>query len=217
MNAVCYIPMLEGQAPGVKAWLETAGRRYGVKLVLLPQADWNNDLTPWPAEPVFKKGKAFGGNAEAYLQRLESEILPGIEAELGIVPDERWILGVSLAGLFAVWTAAAQAGRAAGREASCSGLFARIAAISGSFWYPGFPQWLREQPLAPGLKAAYLSLGRKEAEGRNPHLKDIAAQTREVADILTGKGIPTTFAWTEGTHVAPVVPRLEQALNHLTQ
>lgn len=209
--------MLEGQAPGVKAWLETAGRRYGVKLVLLPQADWNNDLTPWPAEPVFKKGKAFGGNAEAYLQRLESEILPGIEAELGIVPDERWILGVSLAGLFAVWTAAAQAGRAAGREASRSGLFARIAAISGSFWYPGFPQWLREQPLAPGLKAAYLSLGRKEAEGRNPHLKDIAAQTREVADILTGKGIPTTFAWTEGTHFAPVVPRLEQALNHLTQ
>ena len=209
--------MLEGQAPGVKAWLETAGRRYGVKLVLLPQADWNNDLTPWPAEPVFKKGKAFGGNAEAYLQRLESEILPGIEAELGIVPDERWILGVSLAGLFAVWTAAAQAGRAAGREASRSGIFARIAAISGSFWYPGFPQWLREQPLAPGLKAVYLSLGRKEAEGRNPHLKDIAAQTREVADILTGKGIPTTFAWTEGTHFAPVVPRLEQALNHLTQ
>ena len=209
--------MLEGQAPGVKAWLETAGARYGVKIVLLPQADWNNDLTPWPAEPVFKKGKAFGGNAEAYLQRLESEILPGIEAELGIVPDERWILGVSLAGLFAVWTAAAQAGREAGREASRSGLFARIAAISGSFWYPGFPQWLREQPLAPGLKAVYLSLGRKEAEGKNPHLKDIAAQTREVADILTGKGIPTTFAWTEGTHFAPVVPRLEQALNHLTQ
>ena len=204
--------MLEGQAPDVEAWLETAGARYGVKLVLLPQADWNNDLTPWPAGPVFKKGKAFGGNAEAYLERLESEILPGIEAELGIVPDERWILGVSLAGLFAVWAATANAGRE-----SRSGLFARIAAVSGSFWYPGFPQWLREQSLAPGLKAAYLSLGRKEAEGKNPHLKDIAVRTREVADILTGKGIPTTFAWTEGTHFAPVVPRLEQALNHLTQ
>ena len=197
--------MLEGQAPGVKAWLETAGERYGVKLVLLPQADWNNDLTPWPAEPVFKKGKAFGGKAEAYLQRLESEILPGIEAESGMVPDERWILGVSLAGLFAVWAAVR------------SGIFARIAAVSGSFWYPGFPQWLREQPPAPGLKAAYLSLGRKEAEGKNPHLKDIAAQTREVADILSEKGVPTTFAWTEGTHFAPVVPRLEQALNHLSQ
>ena len=197
--------MLEGQAAGVKEWVETAGERYGVRLVLLPQADWNNDLTPWPAEPVFKKGKAFGGKAEAYLQRLESEILPGIEAESGMVPDERWILGVSLAGLFAVWAAVR------------SGIFARIAAVSGSFWYPGFPQWLREQPPAPGLKAAYLSLGRKEAEGKNPHLKDIAAQTREVADILSEKGVPTTFAWTEGTHFAPVVPRLEQALNYLTE
>ena len=197
--------MLEGQAPDVKAWLETAGERYGVKLVLLPQADWNNDLTPWPAAPVFKKGKAFGGNAESYLRRLKSEILPGIEAELGMVPDERWLLGVSLAGLFAVWAAAR------------SGLFSRIAALSGSFWYPGFPQWLREQQPVPGLIAAYLSLGRKEAEGRNPHLKDIAAQTLEVADILTEKGIPTTFAWTEGTHFAPVVPRLEQALTHLAQ
>ena len=202
--------MLEGQTPGVKEWLEEAGERYGVKLVLLPQANWNNDLTPWPAEPVFKKGKAFGGKAGAYLQRLESEILPGIEAELGIVPDERWLLGVSLAGLFAVWAAAANAGRE-----SRSGLFARIAAISGSFWYPGFPQWLREQPLQPGLKAAYLSLGRKEAEGRNPHLKDIADQTQEVATILRDKGVPTTFEWTAGTHFAPVVPRLEQALNHL--
>lgn len=202
--------MLEGQAPDVKEWLETAGERYGIRLVLLPQADWNNDLTPWPAEPVFKKGKAFGGNAAAYLQRLENEILPGIEAELGGVPGERWLLGVSLAGLFAVWAAAASEGRG---NRSCP--FARIAAISGSFWYPGFPQWLREQPPMSGLKAAYLSLGRKEAEGKNPHLKDIAAQTQEVAAILTEKGVPTTFAWTEGTHFAPVVPRLEQALNHL--
>ena len=203
MAVVCYIPMLEGQAPDVERWLETAGERYGVRLVLLPQADWNNDLTPWPAEPVFKKGKAFGGNAEAYLRRLESEILPGIERQLGLVPDERWVLGVSLAGLFAVWAAVR------------GGIFNRIAAISGSFWYPGFLPWLREQPPAPRLKSVCLSLGRKEAEGKNPHLKDIAAQTRAVADILNEKGVPTTFAWTEGTHFAPVVPRLEQAMNHL--
>ena len=121
--------MLEGQVPGVMEWLETAGERHGVRLALLPQADWNNDLTPWPAEPVFKKGKAFGGKAVAYLQRLESEILPGIEADLGGIPEERWLLGVSLAGLFAVWAAVR------------GGIFNRIAAISGSFWYPGFPQW----------------------------------------------------------------------------
>ena len=204
MNVICYIPMLEGQTPDVREWMEAARARYGVSPVLLPQADWNNDLTPWPAGPVFKKGKPFGGKAESYLQRLEDDILPGIEAKLGVVPDERWLLGVSLAGLFAVWAAAR------------SDRFARIAAISGSFWYPGFPDWLREQTLSSNLKAAYLSLGRKEAEGRNPHLKDIAGQTREIAGILTHKNIPTTFEWTEGTHFSPVVPRLEKALNHLT-
>ena len=204
MNVICYIPMLDGQTPDVREWMEAARARYGVIPVLLPQADWNNDLTPWPAGPVFKKGKPFGGKAESYLQRLEDDILPGIEAKLGVVPDERWLLGVSLAGLFAVWAAAR------------SDRFARIAAISGSFWYPGFPDWLREQTLSSNLKAAYLSLGRKEAEGRNPHLKDIAGQTREIAGILTHKNIPTTFEWTEGTHFSPVVPRLEKALNHLT-
>ena len=204
MNVICYIPMLEGQTPDVREWMEAARARYGVIPVLLPPADWNNDLTPWPAGPIFKKGKPFGGKAESYLQRLEDEILPGIEANLGIVPDERWLIGVSLAGLFAVWAAAR------------SDRFARIAAISGSFWYPGFPEWLREQTRPFTLKAAYLSLGRKEAEGRNPHLKDIAGQTRIIADILTEKGVPTTFEWTEGTHFSPVVPRLEKALNHLT-
>ena len=194
--------MLEGQRPEVKAWLEAAQERYGMRFVLLPQADWNNDLTPWPAEPVFKKGKAFGGHAEAYLRQLENETIPDLEKNLGIVPDERWLLGVSLAGLFAVWATAR------------SGLFTRVGAISGSFWYPGFQQWLRGQDLA--LKAAYLSLGRKEAEGQNPHLKDIAAQTLEVAGILKEKGVDTAFDWTEGTHFAPVIPRLERALNHLS-
>ncbi len=204
MTTVCYIPRLEGQAPDVKAWLETAGARYGIELVLLPQADWNNDLTPWPADPVFKKGKSFGGGAEAYLRKLEQVTIPDIETNLGVIPDERWLLGVSLAGLFAIWAAAGTA------------TFNRIAAISGSFWYPGFPAWLGQQTISPSLKAAYLSLGRKESEGRNPHLKDIAAQTREVADTLMEKGVPTTFEWTDGTHFAPVIPRLEQALSTLT-
>ena len=203
MDIICYIPMLEGQTPGVEQWLDEAGKRYGVTLVLLPQADWNNDLTPWPAEPVFKKGKAFGGQADTYLQKLENVLIPDMESRLGIVPDERWILGVSLAGLFAVWATAR------------SNVFTRIAAISGSFWYPGFTQWFHAQSLSPDLKAAFLSLGRKEAEGKNPHLKDIAVQTRDIADILQEKGIPTAFEWTEGTHFAPVIPRLEQALNQL--
>ena len=201
MSIVCYLPMLEGQLPEVDAWLSTVGQRHGIIPVLLPPMDWNNDLTPWPSGPIFKKGKPFGGRAEAYLHRLETEIIPVLEKKLDLIPDERWLLGVSLAGLFAVWASAR------------TPLFTRVASVSGSFWYPGFSEWLSEQTIY--AKSCYLSLGDQEAAGKNPHLKIIAVETEKVVRILRTRGIPTTFEWTAGTHFGPILPRLDQALNGL--
>lgn len=198
IKIVCYIPMLEGQADEVQRWLDGVRDRYGVIPVMLPPVNWNDDLTPWPAGPIFKKGKSFGGKADAYLHKLEKEIIPGIEAELGLVPDQRWLLGVSLAGLFAVWAAAK------------SSLFTRVAAISGSFWYPEFVGWLQGQTLY--AQSAYISLGDKEADSKNAHLKGIAQDTGSVVKILESKGIQTAFEWTEGTHFGPILPRLDKAL-----
>ena len=203
MNRICYIPMLEGQSDDVRTWLADVNRRFGVVPVLLPSADWNDDLTPWPAEPVFRKGKPFGGRAEAYLERLETEIIPSVEAAMGLVPEERWMAGVSLSGLFALW--AAVRGRS----------FHRVAAISASFWYPGFTAWLQEQAFPERFLSAYISLGDQEAKGKNPHLKGIADDTAAVVRILGEKSVPVTFEWTEGSHFAPVVPRLEKALASL--
>ena len=106
MRIICYIPMLEGQIGEVQQWLAGVRKSYGVIPVMLPAVAWNDDLTPWPAGPIFKKGKSFAGEAEAYLNRLATEIIPGLEKELDIVPEERWFIGVSLAGLFGVWSAA---------------------------------------------------------------------------------------------------------------
>ena len=198
---VCYIPMLEGQMGEVRPWLDGVRDRYGVIPVLLPAVDWNDDLTPWPADPIFKKAKPFGGKAEAYLQRLEAEIIPSLEG--GLQVEERWLVGVSLSGLFAVWTAAKTA------------VFNRVASISGSFWYPGFTTWLKGQ--AVFADTVYLSLGDKEALSKNPHLQNIAAETKEVVSILESKGTRTVFEWTEGTHFAPILPRLDKALTALTQ
>ena len=197
--------MLEGQSGEVGKWATEASERFGVSVVLLPQADWNNDLTPWPAGPIFKKGKSFGGGAESYLQRLETVILPDIEAQMGLVNPERWLIGVSLSGLFAVWAAAE------------SDLFTRIASISGSFWYDGFTEWLEGRSGMRGLNSAYLSLGNTEADTKNPHLKSIAVQTESVVRILREKGVQTLFEWNDGSHFAPVVPRLEKALKALSQ
>ena len=203
MSVVCYIPMLEGQSEEVQHWLEGVREKWGVIPVMLPQVDWNDDLTPWPADPKVKKGNPCGGKSEDYLARLETEIIPSIERKMGIVPDERWLLGVSLAGLFAVWASAR------------SGLFSRIASISGSSWYPVFVEWLENQSFP--IKSAYLSLGDKETEGKNKHLKSIAEDTASVARILESKGVATTFEWTEGTHFGPLIPRLDMALSQLVQ
>ena len=203
MCILCYIPMLEGQTDSILPWLETTPEKYGVTPVLLPAVDWNNDLTPWPAGPIFKKGKSFGGKADAYLRKLTDEIIPSREADLGVQPEERWLVGISLSGLFAVWAAVK------------GGFFHRIAAISGSFWYKDFTAWLEAQPVSPTVRSAYISLGDKEAESKNPNLKRIAEETETVVRILREKGIPTTFEWTDGTHFAPVAPRIEKALNVL--
>ena len=201
MNIVCYMPMLEGQSEVVRRWADTVQERFGVIPVLLPAVNWNDDLTPWPADPIFKKGKPFGGKAEAYLHKLEADLIPLTEERMGIVPDERWLVGVSLSGLFAVWASAR------------SRLFSRIVSVSGSFWYPGFKEWLQGQTLS--AKQVYISLGDKEAESRNRHLRSIAEDTASVVKILEAQGIPTLFEWTEGTHFDPLVPRLDKAMNAL--
>ena len=202
MSVICYIPMLEGQADEMQRWLDGVRHRYDVIPVMLPPVDWNDDLTPWPAGPIFKKGKSFGGKAEVYLDKLEKEIIPGIEADWNLVPNERWLIGVSLAGLFAIWAAAR------------TSLFTRVASISGSFWYPGFADWLQDQTLY--AQQAYISLGDKEADSKNKHLKSIAQDTEAVAKILESKGVQTTFEWTEGTHFGPLLPRLDKALATLS-
>lgn len=204
---ICYIPMLTGQSDEVRRWTEGVRDRFGVIPVLLPPVRWNDDLTPWPADPIFRKGKPFGGKAEAYLHTLETDIIPSLEsvpnpAGSGIVPAERWFVGVSLAGLFGIWAAAR------------SPLFTRVAAVSGSFWYPGFTQWLAGQSLQ--TRSVYLSLGDREADSKNPQLRDVAAQTHAVARIIGEQGVPVDFEWTAGTHFGPILPRLDKAVAALS-
>lgn len=200
MTVICYIPMLEGQEAEVRQWTESVRGWQGVTPVILPLSNWNDDLTPWPSGAIFKKGKSFGGKAEAYLHNLETDIIPSVEKEMGITPDERWLLGVSLSGLFAVWAAFR------------TGLFSRVATVSGSFWYPGFVSWLEGQTAAGGLKSISISLGDKESQTKNLYLKSIASDTLKVKGILERKGVQVSFGWTAGTHFAPVAPRLDEAL-----
>lgn len=71
--------------------------------LIIPDTDWNRDMSPWPSKRVFRGGEDFTGGAPEFLQILCGDIIPAAERFMGAEPETRAIAGYSLAGLFAVW------------------------------------------------------------------------------------------------------------------
>ncbi len=170
--------------------------------------DWDNDLTPWPAPNVRKKCPDFGGGAGWFLEVLGNEVVPMVEDRLlgpgnRFAPSVRRLVGISLAGLFAVWCAF-----------NCD-LFGSVASISGSFWYEGFTTWLSAREPSDRVRTVYLSVGEKEKESRNPLFSRIEGCTAEVRKLLESRGLEVAFELNPGNHIADGVPRLRKALDWL--
>ena len=177
----------------------------GVVLAAVSGADWNRDLSPWPAPRAFRSGQDFSGGAEAFLDVLTGKLLPRADRALGCVPRWRGIGGYSLAGLFALWSLCR------------TGCFRRAASVSGSLWFDGFPDFFRENLSDPPPEGVYLSLGRREGLARNPRLARVAPCTRDAAAFLAGKGVPVRFEWNEGGHFCDPAGRLLRGLTVLSE
>ena len=130
---ICYMILPEGIKEGLFNGLKVLSDNHGVSIAVIDAANWNDDLTPWPAKGVFKKAKPFGGKSASFLEKLTNEIIPKTEEELGIKDAQRTLLGVSLSGLFAVWSA------------FNTDVFTNIISLSGSLWYDGFTDWMKGQ------------------------------------------------------------------------
>lgn len=70
-------------------------------LVAFKIDDWNRELTPWAAPPVFG-AVSFGDGAESTLAYITGQLLPVLRQE-GIETSYCLLGGYSLAGLFALW------------------------------------------------------------------------------------------------------------------
>lgn len=181
--------------------LKGLSEKFGVSIAVIEAVDWNNDLTPWQAEGVFKKAKPFGGEAAAFLERLTHEIVPETERDLGIEDAERTLLGVSLSGLFAVWSA------------FNTDAFTNIISLSGSLWYDGFVEWMKEQTPSSQLKKICMLLGEKEKNAKEKRMATVEERSLAAADILKTKSqAAVTFELVEGTHFSPILPRMERAM-----
>ena len=190
----------EGIKKDLLEGLKGLSEKHSVSIVVIEEVNWNDDLTPWPAEGVFKKAKPFGGQAAAFLNKLTNEIIPETERSMGIENAERTLLGVSLSGLFGVWSA------------FNTDIFSNIISISGSLWYDGFVAWMKEQMPSPQLEKVCLLLGEKEKNAREKRMATVEERTQAVANILKEKTQASViFELVEGTHFSPIMPRLERA------
>lgn len=199
---ICYMILPEGIKGDSFDGLEGLSKQYGVSIAVIDAANWNDDLTPWPAKGVFKKAKPFGGKSASFLEKLTNEIIPKTEEELGIKDAERTLLGVSLSGLFAIWSA------------FNTDAFTNLISLSGSLWYDGFTDWMKGQTPSPQLKKICMLLGEKEKNAKEKRMASVEEQTMAAADILKNDSQAlVTFELVEGTHFSPITPRLESAFN----
>ncbi len=200
-NKICYMILPEGIKGDLYDGLKGLAEKYGVSIVVIEDVNWNDDMTPWPAIGVFKKAKPFGGKAASFLNKLANEIIPNTERELGIENAERTLLGVSLSGLFAIWTA------------FNTDVFANIISISGSLWYDGFIEWMKEQTPSSRLKKVCMLLGEKEKNAKDKRMATVEERTLAAANLLKSKTqADVVFELVEGTHFSPILPRIERAM-----
>ena len=164
-----------------------AGTDVPFLLVTLPVEDWDRDLSPWPAPPVFGK-EPFGGGAGALLERVLVEVLPSVRKRARADEIPAVLGGYSLAGLFSLWAAYE------------TDAFTAAAAVSPSVWFDGWTGYARSR--APKAGYIYLSLGDAEEKARNRTLAAVGDRIREQHAILLGQGVPCMLEWNAGNHFA---------------
>ena len=139
--------------------------------------DWNKELSPWQAPPVFGK-ESFGEGAAATLEEILKYATDASK--------NYYIGGYSLAGLFALWAA------------HKSDVFRAVAAVSPSMWFPGFDDFMKENEIKCG--SVYLSLGDKEEKARNPVMATVGDRIRWAEGFLKERGVNCILEWNQGNH-----------------
>lgn len=136
-------------------------------LAVFEVTDWQNDCTPWPAPPLKKNGRSFGGCGKRTLQYICEFLIPELERRWPLEPgpEGHMLAGYSLAGLLALWAGY-----------SCTE-FGGVASCSGSLWYDGWAEYM-ETHRAKGSLRVYLSMGRCEENTHNPRMQAVGNNTR---------------------------------------
>ena len=158
------------------------------KMAAFKVKDWNQELSPWEAPPVFGN-EGFGAGAAKTLKEIEKYCNDSSKTYI--------IGGYSLAGLFALWAG------------FTSETFAGVAAASPSMWFPGFDTYMKERKIA--AQAVYLSLGDKEEKTKNPVMNTVGDKMRDAHKLLSDRGVNCIYEVNPGNHFAEPDVRVAKA------
>lgn len=209
----CYMPEDRTATKVVYLHLADGREKEAVWQLILGQSafitiegfDWNRDMSPWYHDKVFAKGEDFAGKADEYLDRLCERVIPEAESRFGLHPEKRYLAGYSLSGLLALYALYR------------TELFDAAASVSGSLWYEGFVDFIKENEPLRRPERIYLSLGDKETSSAGGIMKQVLIRTREAEAVYTGRGIETIFEMNPGNHFTHVPERIAKGINRLLQ
>ena len=184
----------EGDGEGVYQALQNMGCT-SLNLLVIGNIDWNHDMSPWYMPSIYSKEKSFSGGADEYLKLLIDKILPRAKELMDGEPKFTGIAGYSLAGLFAVYAMYK------------TDVFDRVACMSGSLWFHDFIEYCKRNEYKRLPDKIYFSLGDKEANTRNPVLKTVEYDTRELSEYFKNLGSEVIFELNKGNHFTDTVLR----------
>ncbi len=165
--------------------------------------DWNTELSPWEAPPVFGK-TGFGKDAEETLIWIKNELIPYVHSEFPESAGKKHIIGgYSLAGLFSLWSA------------YVSDLFYGTAGVSPSVWFPGWLDYIQTHKY--GASYVYLSLGDTENKTKNTVMRtvkdNIESQYSLLREQLSSENC--LLEWNHGGHFNEPEIRTAKGFVHL--
>lgn len=184
----------EGDGEGVYQALQNMGCT-SLNLLVVGNIDWNHDMSPWYMPSIYSKEKTFSGGADEYLKLLIDKILPRAKELMDGEPKFTGIAGYSLAGLFAVYAMYK------------TDVFDRVACMSGSLWFHDFIEYCKRNEYKRLPDKICFSLGDKEANTRNPVLKTVEYNTRELSEYFKNLGSEVIFELNKGNHFTDTVLR----------
>lgn len=156
-------------------------------------------MSPWKIPPVSLFRSGCSGGADKHLDFIVSSAVPAVN-RLPFSSSRSVIAGYSLAGLFAVYSLCR------------TDTFSEAVCASGSLWYPGFTEYVRNRGFCRRPDYVYFSLGDREAHTKNQYMKNVRICTREIFEYCSALGISTEYVTEKGNHFNDADGRLARGI-----